>query len=994
MRRAVLFLLLLVATLASAQLDEQGVLPLMPPKRWAIVIGAGKYETLGELRYAPADARDFSKLLVEDYKFRPESVTKLIDEPNETPPTVANIRKQLDDTLGDPRLNKGDLFIFYFSGHGVGTAKGDYLCPTDATKDNITEVGLPVKEVIERIVQAGLRNVLVITDACRGGEKNTFGQELAALSEKANIGVMLGCEPGRRSYQNARAGHGYFTDALLEALRKPELRQKDTGALWASDVGKYLSEEVAKDTSKRESIPQVPAIECDDRRDVMVAAFLPPSFDEKTLAALKAVKEGLDPSKLSATLAVYAERLWDAARLNDSAEVYRVVDSLTGLDPADRLLLATALENSGRSNEAGVNFRKVAASDNGFYRDLAVLLDPQNGDNGLRLAAASRAFQQNPSASFACGLVPMTGAPGDGPARTALIERFLKDAKQLKEQTRLYLEGELALDRFDLPKAEEALRKAVKTFGVQLTPNRIRWQLVRVLISQLKIQESLDVCTEAIAEKGDDEGGWLLMRGLILRLHRGDRDGAAQDAKAALKLELRPDEMLTAARVLGSHMMDCLAELKSCSDANPRSVEAQIIGYIASFFSNEKSLPFQLPANHPAIRYAEDPKSVLITYEKATASLWQDLMDDGALGPDVMASMIDARASNLLSAVAAAGYDDEYWTMLAERCLQARRAPQAFAYFERTWSKPVAAGNVRANILASYALIALSAGEWQTVDTLCGIPKNRTYETQDLPWLQAISLLLRGDEKAAYRKIPLLGSPSEGYKDLANGLRLLAKIQGMEPKAASKILDAAPKPELVVGNVILALGWLELGQIDKAAPLLEQAGSPDNWAHQAVDAYALSRLSAALHKAGNVEGADQILFLLQFMFPWMPCVDEIHYGPKASLAAYAGEYKFTATQVADDRTITATAASYTITAQGKVSGKVAAYDLAGTVDAKGNLRGTAIGEGKTWKVYAKLAPKTYYEKFDQLKAGNQTLILQSEDGPRLAYLLKIADSAR
>lgn len=991
MRRAVLLLLLLlVATIASAQLDEQGVLPLMPPKRWAIVIGAGKYETLGELRYAPADARDFAKLLVEDYKFRPESVTKLIDEPNVKPPTVANIRKQLDETLGDPRLNKGDLFIFYFSGHGVGTAKGDYLCPTDATKDNITEVGLPVKEVIERIVKAGLRNVLVITDACRGGEKNSFGKELAALSDKANIGVMLGCEPGRRSYQNARAGHGYFTDALLEALRKPELRQKDTGALWASEVGKFLAEEVEKDTSKREGIPQVPAIECDDRQDVMVGAFVPANFDEKTLAALKAVKEGLDPGKLSAALSVYANRLWDDRRLSEAAELLRMSDGLTPLEAGDRLLLAVALDMDGRENEAAANFRKVANSGVRLYADLATLLSPESKDIDIKVEAARRVFIENSDAGFVCGLIPLIGAPGDSTKRTELLADFLKGATHLKEQTKTYIEAEAALDKVDLKQAEALFKKALGTFGVQVEPNRIRWRLAQTQISQLKIREAVDTCTDGAAAKQSDEGDWLLLRGLLHRLHLGDRAAAAADARLALRCKLTPDQMLSAMHVLGAEMIDSVEDLRKCAESNPRSVPGQVMGFIVGLMGEKQKLPFSLPAGHLAFRYAEDPKSAVITYEKATASLWQDLMDDGAIPPDAVAAMVDSRASNLLSAVPAGGDDAEFWRMLAERCLQARRAPQALAYFEKVWSKRLAEGKVRPSVLAAYAMVALSAGDWKVVDTICGSSKAQSFEEQDLPWMHAVSLLIRGDRTGALQKAKVLGDPGSGYKDIADALRLLASIQGKDSKSATAALNAAPAPELLVGNVLKALGWLEVGDMEKAGSLLERAAGIDNWAHQAVDAYVLAQFAAALKAGGNIETADQIVFVLQFTFPWMPSLRDVSYGSKNDLASYEGEMKFGATQVADDRSLSATSATFRITATGKVTGKVGDFDLQGTLDGKGNLRGTASGNGKTWDAYAKLAPKSYYESFEQLKNGNQTLILQSREGPRLAFLLKPA----
>ena len=91
---------------------------IVPPKRWAIVIGAQQYENFGKLRCTVRDAKGFAKLLVDQLKFQPDAIKLITDDKDSTlKPNAATIKTALDEELADKRLDKGDLFIFYFAGH-------------------------------------------------------------------------------------------------------------------------------------------------------------------------------------------------------------------------------------------------------------------------------------------------------------------------------------------------------------------------------------------------------------------------------------------------------------------------------------------------------------------------------------------------------------------------------------------------------------------------------------------------------------------------------------------------------------------------------------------------------------------------------------------------------------------------------------------------------------------------------------------------------------
>ncbi|MEK7864166.1 MAG: caspase family protein, partial [Chloroflexota bacterium] len=223
-------MILLAAALALLQ--DPAPQPFFAPRRRALVVGASQYEHLGRLRYAAGDAEKFAAALTGRLGFEADAVKLLTDETADPllTPTAGHVLGELEALLADQRGAATDLFVFYFSGHGIGLPEGDYLMPTDARMESAVRVGLPVREIVERLATARMKNVLVIVDACREGEANAFGAELRALGDAARIAVVLGCEPGQRSYEDARLGGGIFTASLLQSLNEEGLRDPVSGA--------------------------------------------------------------------------------------------------------------------------------------------------------------------------------------------------------------------------------------------------------------------------------------------------------------------------------------------------------------------------------------------------------------------------------------------------------------------------------------------------------------------------------------------------------------------------------------------------------------------------------------------------------------------------------------------------------------------------------------------------------------------------------------------
>ncbi|RYG84399.1 caspase family protein, partial [bacterium] len=336
-------------------------LPIAAEKKWALCVGAGAYTGgLAPLKFAPNDARAFAKTLEETYGFDPSTVDLVADAEDGKagrPPTGANILGGLDRLLADRRLDRGDLFVFFFSGHGVGTASGDYLMPTDVPESEAVKRGIPVRNLIERFVRAGLKNVLVVADACRSGAKNPFGNELQELGRKANIAVLLGCAPGQRSYEYPRLQKGVFTHFLVRAMADRSLTDPTSGALWASAVAAKVSKQVKSYTeADYGDDPQVPAVWSEPSQDVLLAAYPPKS--EETKEAFRIVsgefKAGrLDPDRYRRYLSGLGEALRTVGRSPEAIGAFKTLDGLWLATWGDLLSLAVALNGENRDNEIG-----------------------------------------------------------------------------------------------------------------------------------------------------------------------------------------------------------------------------------------------------------------------------------------------------------------------------------------------------------------------------------------------------------------------------------------------------------------------------------------------------------------------------------------------------------------------------------------------------------------------------------------------------------------
>ena len=193
------------------------------PDAYAIVVGAEKYNTLPEARFAERDAVAMAAhLLAMGY---PQRNVVLLTGPQAT---RTGLVKNLEAWLPNNATEKSTVF-FYFSGHGAPDAKTSqaYLVPVDGDPQYLEETAYPVKRLYEKLGALKAKRVLVALDSCFSGAggRSVLAQGVRPLVAKLDIAPAAGKVTALTASAGDEItgaleseGHGLFTYELLKAL--------------------------------------------------------------------------------------------------------------------------------------------------------------------------------------------------------------------------------------------------------------------------------------------------------------------------------------------------------------------------------------------------------------------------------------------------------------------------------------------------------------------------------------------------------------------------------------------------------------------------------------------------------------------------------------------------------------------------------------------------------------------------------------------------------
>ena len=235
--------------------------------RWAVVIGAGRYESpdIPKLRYTVPDAEAIYQTLIGPGGFKKEHVLLLTDK-TEKKPTLRNVRWALGTFLSRS-AKKDDTVLIFFAGHGApevdprgierdGLAK--YLVPIDADPDDLYSTALPMDELQTIFARIEAERVVAFLDACYSGAAGgrTFTSKrtrashvddlfLERLTRSKGRAIVTASRTTEVSIELPELGHGIFTYYLVRGLKGAADLNKD-GIVSLQELYEYLEQQVTQ----------------------------------------------------------------------------------------------------------------------------------------------------------------------------------------------------------------------------------------------------------------------------------------------------------------------------------------------------------------------------------------------------------------------------------------------------------------------------------------------------------------------------------------------------------------------------------------------------------------------------------------------------------------------------------------------------------------------------------------------------------------------------
>ena len=979
MRWIGILLLFFAATLANAG----GEKPFVPNNRWAVVIGVSKYsDEIGQLKYTAKEARQFASALTDTLQFDQDKVKLLADEGKpEEAPTAEHILGTLDKVLADKRLDKGNLFIFYFSGHGVATPKGDFLLPSDTKKDQIEQMGVPVRDVVARIVKAGLKNVLFIADACRSGTANDFGEEFTNLCHEANLAVILGCAPGKRSYEFREFKQGAFTHFLLSDLAKPEARDV-SGTIWASKLGRMVQQEVHDYTEPEfGEFAQKPYLWGEQSTlDVLLATYPQPPVSDTAIKAFQDTASKLDKPTYAAALVAYASQLLIEDREDKAVEFLKTASQLGELDTQGRYLLASSLDFLGRKGEAERMFQELIKQADGYYSDIALLSSPSKSlPPKQRIAAAERFLKTDRTWNerlLAASVVDLWGQYEDKLKAAKLLAAGEDPPRQ-----HLYALAKVADLEGRWAESDRLLQQAAKEPGDDPSPTLLFLGRVHTVSSSGDLAALGTLMDEGI--KIPDFAGFCWLKKAAIAKEKGNLPERLADLTEALKSPLDPEQLWLSVKLAGPYLTPLVPALKTQAEAHPYSWRAQITMAFACQIQGDTEGAKQ--AALAADRYIDDPLNFKSVLADLMYSFMMEAVQANTLAEQALRNQLDFSFLSLLDDVGKFGYDAELWSQITTYGLFNERTAQVTQLLAK--HLPMKLEDSPRDLRPILLLAALNRGDAAAVAKLSktSYGPNEGTDASFFLALYAATQERFADADTLLKSAP---RPSATFQGVADALRTLLLVRSGKKEEARARLKA-PSDDITVQG-LQGLAWAALGDWKRAEPLLAQQENRRNWTFLFVHAYALRVLDDHYRSNKNLKGSQEIAHSVLISQPWNPLFTRFSFVASPGVAQFKGKVRLKGLAVSDRLDNSDGTLEFSVDGAGKLRGAFVDTNgrqvFSGQVDAYGNVTGTGRWLGKLYNLSGKIAPPALYKSFVPFKTKGQVLQLIDGEGYRIALL--------
>jgi uncharacterized caspase-like protein len=221
---AVIGVLLLHGTPRAGDAADRQAMPRAAP-RVALVIGNADYARLTKLKNPLNDARLMADRL-KQLGFDVVSVTER---------DLAALTQDVDAVARTiRRLGRDTVSVMFYAGHGLESEATNYLVPVNADikrRADIRTEALSVKQVADRLSEAGNQLNILVIDACRDNpfpEKSLSSSTLGLVPMGAVYGVFIASSTGSgKAAFDGSGDNSLYTGLLAEALMTPGQKLED-----------------------------------------------------------------------------------------------------------------------------------------------------------------------------------------------------------------------------------------------------------------------------------------------------------------------------------------------------------------------------------------------------------------------------------------------------------------------------------------------------------------------------------------------------------------------------------------------------------------------------------------------------------------------------------------------------------------------------------------------------------------------------------------------
>jgi hypothetical protein len=234
------------------------------PQNLALIIGVERYRDLPRVDHARADAERM-RAYVHDVLDLPDDHIVLLTDGNAS---LTDINKYIDGWL--PRMARGaDRLYFYFAGHGSPDVSSGaaHLVPYDGDPRFLKETALSLATLYQRLAKSGVREVVVMLDACftgTGGRSvlprgaRPLVRVIAPEKPPAPLVVITAAGPLQITGPYSAGDAGLFTHFLMEGLSGAADADGD-GQISADELIRYVRPRVDREARKenREQTPEL-----------------------------------------------------------------------------------------------------------------------------------------------------------------------------------------------------------------------------------------------------------------------------------------------------------------------------------------------------------------------------------------------------------------------------------------------------------------------------------------------------------------------------------------------------------------------------------------------------------------------------------------------------------------------------------------------------------------------------------------------------------------